>query len=336
MTARTKSAQKHIEDILAIAFEHSPAHEAVIVYDLRSELSIILYDAYRQALPQARLIDFDQATPEFILEVFNQLAPLDLAILIQSTSFRLDAYRVRVELFKRKLKVIEHPHLYRMTGEAALTYIESLAYDPQYYRGVGRKLKAHIDSAEVCVVESGGEELIFPAGFEPAKLNVGDYTGMANIGGQFPIGEVFTESKDLERVNGRVRTFAFADVAFQVNKPPTPITLIVEAGRVTAAEHSTPEFEEVLARIRADESEVWLRELGFGMNRAFTPERLVSDVGTYERMCGIHLSLGAKHAIYVKPGFGRRAGKHHVDVFAAANTVRLDQRIVFQNGAWQV
>jgi hypothetical protein len=53
-------------------------------------------------------------------------------------------------------------------------------------------------------------------------------------------------------------------------------------------------------------------------------------------MCGIHLSLGAKHAVYPKPGFSRRAGRHHVDVFAATESVRLDGETVFRAGAWTV
>ncbi|MGZ5781570.1 MAG: hypothetical protein ACXWIN_11520, partial [Burkholderiaceae bacterium] len=92
----------------------------------------------------------------------------------------------------------------------------------------------------------------------------------------------------------------------------------------------------VLANIRADEGEVWLRELGFGMNRAFTKDRKVDDIGTYERMCGIHLSLGAKHGIYNKPNIRRATAKHHVDVFAATELVMLDDEIVYRDGAWQV
>ena len=87
---------------------------------------------------------------------------------------------------------------------------------------------------------------------------------------------------------------------------------------------------------RADEGVVWLRELGFGLNRAFTRQRIVRDIGTFERMCGIHLSLGAKHGIYAKPGFKRDQGKHHVDVFAATEAVWLDDACVYHDGAWAV
>ncbi len=329
-------AERHIRDILTIAVEHGPPQRALVVYDTRCDLAQVISAAYRHCLPDAAFLDFDAVTPDFILSAFKSLSPSDLVVLIQTTNFRLEAFRIRVELFKHAIKVIEHPHLERMTGDEALRYIDSLAYDPAYYRGVGQKLKQQIDDAPSAVLDSGGEFLVFSSGLEPAKLNVGDYTGMKNVGGQFPIGEVFTEARDLESVNGRVRIFAFADVSFQVNKPDKAITLVIEKGRIVAALDSPPEFDQVLANIRADETEVWVREFGFGLNRAFSEDRRVSDIGTYERMCGVHLSLGAKHAVYNKPAFRRRTTRHHVDVFAATKSVTLGNSVVFQDGAWKV
>jgi aminopeptidase len=145
---------------------------------------------------------------------------------------------------------------------------------------------------------------------------------------------VFTEALDLEAVNGRVRIFVFGDSSFSVNKPAQPITLTIEKGRVTQVSDSTPEFDKVLANIRADEGEVWLRELGFGMNRALSKDRSVSDIGTFERMCGIHLSLGAKHGLYNKSQIRRATARHHVDVFAVTENVYLDDYPVYNNGAW--
>ncbi len=330
------AAEKHLRDVLAIAFEHAHPRTAVVVFDARCGLAIALTEAYRRCLPAATFIDFDAVSPEAVAASFAPLAPSDLVVLIQSTNFRLDAFRIRVELFKRDLKVIEHPHLARMPGQQALYYIESLAYDPAYYRGVGNALKMRIDRARCGIVDSGGERLIFASPFEPAKLNVGDYSDMKNVGGQFPIGEVFTEAQDLEAVNGRVRIFVFGDTSFSVNRPEKPITLVIAKGRVTGTVDSTPAFDQVLANIRADEGEVWLRELGFGMNRAFSKDRMVSDIGTYERMCGIHLSLGAKHGVYSKPNIRRAGARHHVDVFAVTEAVILDDDVVYRNGAWQV
>ena len=334
--AAVDAAAVHLSGVLETVFEHGPAHKALVVFDTYSALARALTDGYRRSLPGAVYIDFATVTPEAVLAEFRALAPSDLVVLIQSTSFRLEAFRIRVELFKLGLKVIEHVHLARMPGAQGEHYIEALAYDSAYYRGVGRALKTRIDAASRAVVHSDGEQLVFDSPLEPAKLNVGDYSGMNNVGGQFPIGEVFTEARDLEAVNGRVKIHVFGDTSFMVNRPDQPITLIVERGRVVGTLDATPEFDKVLASITADEGEVWLRELGFGMNRAFTRERRVDDIGTYERMCGIHLSLGAKHGVYPKPGFKRKDARYHVDVFAVTDAVYLDDERVYADGAWTV
>jgi hypothetical protein len=331
------AAERNLRDTLTIAIEHAPPRAALIVHDTRTDLNCVLTAAYRRVVPAAQFIDFDAVAPEQVLAAFAQLAAGDLVVLIQSTSFRLEAFRIRIELFKRGLKVIEHVHLARMPGEQGLHYIASLAYDPAYYRGVGHALQARINRARHGMVDSGdGAQLVFGAPFEPAKLNIGDYTGMNNVGGQFPLGEVFTEAQDLETVNGRARIFVFGDTSFHVNQPAVPVTIIVEKGRVVGAENSTAEFDNMLAIIRAHEGEVWLRELGFGMNRAFSRTRMVDDIGTYERMCGIHLSLGAKHGVYTKPQFKRKDARYHVDVFAVTDGVYLDDQRVYADGAWVV
>ncbi len=333
--------ESNINELLTHVFKHVAPHKAVVVFDTRCELATTLTQAYRHCLPDAQLIDFDQHTPDAVLAVLSGLVASDLVVLVQSTNFRLEAFRIRVELFKRGLKVIEHPHLSRMVGAEVGYYIDALAYDPVYFRGVGEQLKAIINQAQSGCLDSGGDEfpnarLMIGSAFESAKLNVGDYSEMQNIGGQFPIGEVFTEALDLETVHGRVRIFAFGDTQYRVNRPAKPITLIVENGQVVATEDSTPQFDTVLANIRADEQVVWLREIGFGLNRAFTKDRAVSDIGSYERMCGVHLSLGAKHGVYGKPNFKRGDGKYHIDVFAVTERVTLDEQVVYHDGAWCV
>jgi hypothetical protein len=328
------AAEKNVRDILTLAICHTQA--AIVVYDEQCGLTMALAHAYRRCLPEAVFINFDAMAPEAIRARLMELAAGDLVVLIQSTSFRLDAFRLRVELFKRALKVIEHPHLSRMPGDEGVLYIESLAYDPVYVRGVGHALKERFDRARVGVISSGGEQLIFSDGFESARLNIGDYSQMNNVGGQFPIGEVFTESKDLEALNGRVRLSSFGDTAFLVNIPPKPITLVINRGCVVDVIDSTDEFDVVLEQIRADEGAVWVRELGLGLNRTFTQDRIVSDIGTYERMCGVHLSLGAKHGSYNKPQIRKAAAKYHVDVFAITELFTLDDEVIYRDGLWQV
>jgi leucyl aminopeptidase (aminopeptidase T) len=159
---------------------------------------------------------------------------------------------------------------------------------------------------------------------------------MKNTGGQFPIGEVFTEAKELSSLNGKTKIIAFGDVNYKVNIPTNPITIIIEKGQLVRTENSTAEFDAVLEMIKAEEEVVWVRELGLGLNRAFSRENTVSDMGTFERMCGIHLSLGAKHGIYGKEGFKRNSGKFHIDVMLDTTTFDVDDKVVFAQESWQV
>ncbi|MBL4769914.1 MAG: hypothetical protein JKY61_01910 [Planctomycetes bacterium] len=334
--AALEIAGKHVGDILKHAIQLEEHEATVVVWDSQCELNAAIAQAYQRCLPEATFINYDSTSPETILAAFEILEPGDLVVLVQSTKFRLAAWRLRLELFKRDLKVIEHPHLLRMPGEEALIYIDSLAYDPVYYRGVGRALKARLEAAQVGIVHSRGEQLVFPAGFDKPGLNVGDYSEMKNVGGQFPIGEVFTESLDLEAVHGRVVIGLFGDMDFTVNRPENPITLIVEKGRVVGTENSTPGFDTVLESIRADEGEVWLREFGLGLNKAFTRDRMVTDIGSYERMCGVHLSLGSKHSVYKKPQIKKKHARQHVDVFVMTDSVTLDGQEIYCDEDWVV
>ncbi|MET0980757.1 MAG: hypothetical protein ABWY02_01555, partial [Telluria sp.] len=186
------AAAGHLRNVLGIAIEHGPQQRALVVFDVRTGLARALVEAYRRNLPDATFLDFDSVAPDAVLARFRELAAQDLVVLVQSTNFRLEAFRIRVELFKLGLKVIEHVHLSRMPGLQGEHYIEALAYDPDYFRGVGRALKARIDSAFHARVCGGGDTLTFASALEPAKLNIGDYSDMNNVGGQFPIGEVFT------------------------------------------------------------------------------------------------------------------------------------------------
>lgn len=326
----TDRAINNVRDIITLAIGHSPDRRALLVYDEQSPLSLLIAESYRQALPEAVRLNFDTLTPEEILKAIDQLSGGDLVVLIQSTSFRLNRFRIRLELFKRKLKVIEHPHLDRILPEEFGIYIDSLAYDPEYYRTIGPLLKMKIDYCRGIKIFSGEDELTYPSPFEDAKLNIGDYRNMKNIGGQFPIGEVFSEPTEITQVNGKVRLFAFGNSDFTVYPAEKPFSAIIEKGVLVDTEGAPKAFLAVLEEIRKSEERVWLRELGFGLNRAMNRYRRVTDISAYERMCGIHLSLGGKHSFYTKPGFPK-SNRYHVDVFVAADRVEIDGEIVFQD-----
>jgi hypothetical protein len=114
--AAIDAATAHLRDVLAIALDHTPERRALVVFDTRTALARALVAAYRANLPAAMFIDFDTVAPDDVLATFRTLAPQDLVVLVQSTNFRLDGFRLRVELFKLGLKVIEHVHLSRMPG----------------------------------------------------------------------------------------------------------------------------------------------------------------------------------------------------------------------------
>jgi aminopeptidase len=336
MSALASVASRNVRDTLTIALEHTDEHAALLVADERCELSRLLATAYAEGLPGARVMSFDEVTPEAVKAACLELNAGDLAVLIQSSVFRLPEFRTRVELFRRDIKVIEHCNLERIEAHEIEHYVAAMAYDSGYYRGVGHALKARMDAASTARVESLGDSLRFDCPLELAKLNIGDFAGLKNTGSMFPIGEVFSEARDLTRVDGRVNIYAFADTSFRLNVPEAPITMVVERGRVIGALNSTDEFDRVLGLIRADEGEVWLRELGFGMNRAFSRDRRVSDVGAFERVCGVHLSLGARHGVYKKPHLNPREVRYHVDTFVVTDRVLLDDDVVFAEGAWQI
>lgn len=329
------TVEQNLHDIITFAMSHQSPAKAMVVFDRASPLAEMLTNGYQAVLPEAQMIDFAATTPEAIREAIDALSPGDLVVLVQSTSFRLNEFRFRLELFNRSLKVIEHPHLGRMSLEECALYIDALAYDPAYYRTVGPKLKSLIDSAKRVVVRGEGTELVYETAMESAKLNIGDYTGMKNIGGQFPIGEVFTEPMSLAGVNGTAKLFAYGDADFHVITPEEPVLVVIKEGLIVDAPNAPASFTAVLDQIRADE-ELWVRELGFGMNRALTRQRILTDIGSYERMCGIHLSLGQKHTIYAKPGFPKRSSKYHVDVFVDVKTVHIDDTLVYEDGKYCV
>jgi len=336
-TTLVHNASQNLSDVLRDVFLHDDSHTALVIYDLNSPLSILLTEAYRKALPKGIFINFNDTDPETILSQIDSLKAGDFVALVQSRSFRLSAFRIRIELFKKKIKVAEHPHLGRMNEDYEVNhYVNALAYDKEYYHHMGHTLKNMLNEAEGAVVHSGNEKLIYRGGFEDAKINIGDYREMKNMGGQFPLGEVFTESTELTSLNGRTNIIAFGDTNYKVNIPPHPITIVIENGHLVSTENSTAEFEAVLAMIKEEENVVWVRELGLGLNRAFSKDQHVSDMGTFERMCGLHLSLGAKHGIYAKEGMKRNSGKFHIDVMIDTTTLDIDDTVVFSDEKWQV
>ncbi len=324
-------AAGHIRRILTNSIKRVPDARVLVVYDRQSGLASVMADAYREAAPDAVFIDFDASDQPFTLANIDALKPGDVVALVQSTSFRLNEFRIRLELFARKLKTIEHVHLARMPEAQWATWIDALAFDPDADGETGRALKWMLDEVSTVRVECGDSVLTWEGGMEPAKLNIGDYTGMENVGGTFPIGEVFTEARDLSKVNGELKIYAFADDDFLVRFYDPPFTAIVRDGLIAPGPDAPQAFVDVIAKIKADERPL-VREFGLGLNRAISREKPLNDITAFERVYGLHLSLGEKHGVYKKPGFIPHHTKYHIDIFPAVDRITADGKTVYEDG----
>ncbi len=331
MDALLEQAIRHLKNTVHLALEHGSKDPALVVFDEEFELTRLLVMAYRVVLPSATFVRITETTGEAIRARFKQMPKGGLVVLVQSTNFRLNEFRFRLEIFACGLKTIEHIHLARMDQEQWPTYIAALQYDPTYFRPLGHALKKRLDTCTRAVVECGSYRLTYDGPMEISKLNVGDYAGMKNIGGTFPIGEVFTEPQDLSKTNGKVLIYGFAGPDHMV-QTQEPFLGIVREG-IFEAPDAPPAFQETLALIRAQER-VLVREFGLGLNPAMNRTHVVSDITAYERMHGLHLSLGEKHGVYKKPGLEPGKTRYHVDVFVAADRILLDEEVVFEDGRY--
>jgi hypothetical protein len=319
---------------LSINFDSSK-HQALVIYDKQNALTDILTEAYRQLLPEAKFVNFDEVSKEEIIAEFDQLSPKDLVVLVQSASFRLDDFRIRIYLFQQKLKTIEHVHLYRNNPDVWDVYIDSLAYDQNYYRSHGLGLQKKLSNSSLLKIKSGDCELVVNGHLEMPKLNIGDYPEMENVGGTFPIGEVFTEAVDLENMNGSFMVYSFANQKFEIITPEK-FRVDITKGIVTGWSDNAPkEFISVLDAIKELERPI-IREIGFGLNRAISKTRIIGDITAFERIVGVHLSLGEKHTVYKKAGIQAHKARFHVDFFLQVDNVTVDGETIFNGETYSV
>lgn len=328
-------AAQYVRNILAKSVKRASDARVLVVFDRQSGLASLMADAYLEAVPDAAFIDFDAVDQTRIMQEINALSPGDVVALVQSTSFRLNDFRIRIELFARKLKTIEHVHLARMPEAQWATWVDALAFDPDTDGEMGRALKRILDAARTVRVECGDSVLTWEGGMEPAKLNIGDYTGMENVGGTFPIGEVFTEARDLSKVNGEVKIYAFANDEFLMRFFDPPFTAIVRDGLIEPGPDAPPAFASVIEMIKAAERPL-VREFGLGLNRAISREKPLDDITAFERVYGLHLSLGEKHGVFKKPGFSAHNTRYHIDIFPAVDRILVDGKTVFEGGRFSV
>lgn len=326
-------ARRAVEVMVTQAIRQPPEEGMLVLHDTDVPLARILADAYRETFPWAtvRAWQGSEADQEAVKAMLHTLPPKTLVVLVQTLSFRLNAFRIRLELFARGLRTIEHVHLGRMaTLEEQARYLEGLTIEPRYLTTQADRIVPPLESAEWLEARSrDGSVLRWEGALEQPKRNTGDYANMANVGGTFPIGEVFTEAKDVFCANGAARVFAMAGPDFCMREFPEPFLMRVKDGLVVLHGDEPQMFREVIAQIQTNERPV-VREIGFGLNPAFGKGAFVADVTAFERQKGLHLSLGEKHGVYPKAGLLKREdARFHVDVFVDVQSVRTQEGEVY-------
>ncbi len=231
----------------------------------------------------------------------------------------------------------------------AFHYLAALEFDPEAEGPTARGLQAAIGAAKQIVVETIGckRPLVYNGPMESPLLNLGDYREMKNVGGTFPVGlqpplgscllllgEVISELVDLTRVSGDCTVFSFADVNKHLCIPPESFRITIEKGQIVDydREKAPQEFVQVMDVITKEEGEVWIREFGLGLNKAMGKGRIVDNITTFERMLGLHISVGKKHNVFK----GRSKSMWHLDVFLDLERIVIDDKVVYKDNAYYV
>jgi aminopeptidase len=272
---------------------------------------------------------------ESIKNSLTSLPKNSIVILVQSTNFRLSTFRIRLELFHRWIHVVEHNHLAYIKEIEYDTFIDSLIYRTDEYLRLEHEFsKLSKWASESEIISSNGSVLTFWA-LENIRGNTGDYTGVENKWGTFPIGEIFTEAVDLSSVHGKCLIDTFPNEDFSINICE-PFELIIENWRVLPSQHFPARFQRLYDFVVQFEGEVMVRELWFGLNPAISSATPLSDINFHERKVWVHLSLWKKHGIYGKKLPKSEVQRFHIDVFVALESVLIGGVEVFSQGKWTV
>ncbi|QQR93096.1 MAG: hypothetical protein IPJ89_02560 [Candidatus Iainarchaeum archaeon] len=338
-----KELQSHLHEMVFSLFKVKSKQNVVIIHDQQSPLSKIVTQGYRDALKEhgstlTHFWDFDAFTSEQLIEKINALKEGDLVVLVQSSSFRVSVYRWRLELFARKLKVIEHMRLSYMKESEFPTYIHSLKNDSPYYVKATEKIANLLRKSKHIKVECmQGSILEIHSEMEEPITNTGVYEEGENWGGGFPIGEIFSEPKDITKWSGAVEVFAYPGEDHKMVFTPKPFIIHLKEGHVEVEKCSFP--KDFLPLIRMMESEnkdgkIPIREFGMGLNRALSKQHPLTEATAWERVNGLHLSLGMKHGVYQKK-FNKNKEiqqRYHIDIYPDVKRIWIAEELVYDKG----
>lgn len=336
MKQKFLNATKNIlEKNLKILEKPYSENKVILVYDLDSPLSREISEWYIENLKNnknSEIINFNQINKEKLQKKLLELKENSSIILVQSSNFRIENFRIRMTLHKMWIWCLEHNHLKYILDNQIENYADAIEYKTPYYDKLSEKLKYISDSSnQLKIISKDKSELIFSWGFEDMKQNTGNYE-WKNRGGTFPIWENFTEILDFKKANWKVWIRAFPNEKLQVEFPEVFYLDIKESLVVWYSENTPKYFIEILEKIKkSEDGEIYLRELWFGLNNWITWEKPLSDVNAFERIAGFHMSLWKKHWIYRKKFWRKITQRFHIDIFVDTDKIFFDEKLIFEN-----
>ena len=329
--------QQHLHNILHLNYRISKDCFILLIYDTDCSLAALLSEAYKNEIQSNphQTIHFTAVEETLVEEAIAALPAHSLVILVQSLSFRMTKHRLRADLFRAGHMVIEHARLLLNNDEEIQHYIDSLQYDTPYYVQTSNKIEQLLQQNQKLKIESGDNLILeVNSAFEKALKNTCDFSENPIVAAGFPIGEIFTEAVELNKMNGSVLVFGFPTLEHKVYFC-APFEVHIKDGCVVG--HNGPVlFEEILQRIRTEEvnAAVQVREIGFGLNKGIGFEKTLHEPTSFERFAGMHFSLGLKHAMYGKKLGRKLYQKYHIDIFCKVKNVFIGDTQIMKEGKY--
>ena len=304
---------------------------------INSKLSKVLSEAYISNLEKyenldIEIINFDEIDKFDLKNKLLSLKQNSTVVLVQSTNFRIEDFRIRMSLHKAWVWCLEHNHLSYMKDNETENYIDAIEYKTPYYNELSNNLKDLSDIANSMeIVSKSWSNLKLEWGFEDMKQNTWDYT-WKNRWWTFPIWENFTEIKDFSKFNWKVSIKAYPTTSFNVVFCE-PFEIEIKESLIISYWDNTPQdFIDLLDMIKnSEDGEVYVRELGFWLNPNISWNKTLNDVNAYERMAWFHMSLWKKHWIYRKKFSRKITQRYHIDIFSDTDYIKIDDKVIYKN-----
>jgi hypothetical protein len=334
-----EATKKILEKNLKINTEPFNQFPVIVVYDLECELTKNIWEWYAENLKNrenSEVIIFEEIEAVVLKEKLMSLPEFSSVVLIQSRDFRLDDFRIRLNLHNKWVWCLEHNHLIYLKSGESDTYIDAIKYRWEEYNRLSNKFKDISDNAGTAkIVCHNWDTLEISGGFEDMKQNIWEY--WERRGSTLPLWENFSESKVFENVNWKLSVTCYPDSDMNIHFCEA-FTIEIKNSFITCSDEKCPEiFREFLERIaRNEDNEVMMRELGFWLNPAITNKTPLNDVNAFERKAGFHISMWKKHGIFRKKLHRKVNQRFHIDVFPDVKEIFFDDMLIFSEGKYVI